>query len=104
MDTCPGIVDRGAAGWNCSMIEVLPPFRRAFDAARDPYAARNALGIVPGLISAPVAFSALPAIPILGERAFITDATVSTFGSNVTIGGGTNKVPVFYNGVNWIVG
>jgi len=49
-------------------------------------------------------FAGLPGSPSVGNRGFVTDATVSTFGSTVSAGGGTNKIPVFYNGTNWIVG
>ena len=36
-------------------------------------------------------------------RTFVTDATVTTFASTVA-GGGGNKVPVWSNGTNWIIG
>lgn len=38
-----------------------------------------------------------------GDRAFVTDASVITFGSNVA-GGGASWMPVVFNGNNWIVG
>jgi hypothetical protein len=38
-----------------------------------------------------------------GARAFVTDATVTTFASTVA-GGGANGVPVVSNGTNWIIG
>lgn len=38
-----------------------------------------------------------------GARAFITDATVTTFASAV-VGGGTNKVPVYSDGTFWRIG
>lgn len=38
-----------------------------------------------------------------GARAFVTDATVTTFASTV-VGGGANAVPVVSNGTNWIIG
>lgn len=38
-----------------------------------------------------------------GDRAFVTDATVTTFATNV-VGGGANWVPVVFNGNNWIIG
>ena len=49
-------------------------------------------------------YSGLPSSPSMGTRWFITDATVSTFGSTVSAGGGTNKMPIFWNGTNWLVG
>jgi len=38
-----------------------------------------------------------------GARAFVTDATATTFASTVA-GGGSNKVPVTSDGTNWIIG
>jgi hypothetical protein len=38
-----------------------------------------------------------------GMRAFVTDATVTTFAVAVA-GGGTNKVPVFHDGTGWKIG
>lgn len=38
-----------------------------------------------------------------GARGFVTDSSVSTFGSTVA-GGGSNKVPVYSDGTNWKVG
>jgi len=38
-----------------------------------------------------------------GSRAFVTDATATTFLSTVT-GGGSNKVPVVSDGTNWLIG
>ena len=38
-----------------------------------------------------------------GMRAFVTDATATTFASAVA-GGGANKVPVFFDGTSWRIG
>lgn len=38
-----------------------------------------------------------------GARAFVTDATTTTFMSTVA-GGGANKVPVVSDGTNWLIG
>jgi len=38
-----------------------------------------------------------------GYRAFVTDATATTFASTVA-GGGANKVPVYSDGTNWKIG
>lgn len=38
-----------------------------------------------------------------GMRAFVTDATATTFASAVA-GGGANGVPVFHDGTNWRIG
>lgn len=45
----------------------------------------------------------LPASPAQGDRSFVTDATATTFLSTVA-GGGSDKVPVVYDGTNWVIG
>lgn len=45
----------------------------------------------------------LPASPVQGDRAMVTDSFIDGFNSNV-VGGGTEVVPVFYNGTQWKVG
>lgn len=56
---------------------------------------------------APCLVSALPAAGSTGAgsgaRAFVTDATATTFASTVA-GGGANSVPVYSDGTNWKVG
>lgn len=49
--------------------------------------------------------SALPSASTAGAgaRAFVTDATATTFLSTVA-GGGSNKVPVVSDGTNWLIG
>lgn len=37
-----------------------------------------------------------------GMKAYVTDANSTTFYS-IVVGGGSNVVPVFYNGVNWVI-
>lgn len=44
-----------------------------------------------------------PASSVVGSRRHVTDATSTTFMS-VVAGGGSNKVPVFFNGTNWVIG
>ena len=39
----------------------------------------------------------------VGYRAFVTDSSVTTFGSTVA-SGGTSKVPVYSDGTNWKIG
>ena len=39
----------------------------------------------------------------VGARAFVTDATSTTFGA-AYVGGSTNKMPVFSNGTGWYIG
>lgn len=48
-------------------------------------------------------FATLPALPLQGDTAFITDALTPTALAPV-VGGGAVVVPVFYDGTNWIVG
>ena len=45
----------------------------------------------------------LPAAGNVGARAFVLDATSTTFLAAV-VGGGTNKVPVVDNGTAWVIG
>lgn len=53
----------------------------------------------------PTVFANLPNPATVGEgsRAYITDAKTTTFYSQVS-GGGSNRVPVFSDGTNWLVG
>jgi hypothetical protein len=51
----------------------------------------------------PSTVAALPASPDQGARAFVTDATATTFLSTVA-GGGSDKVPVVYDGTDWVIG
>jgi hypothetical protein len=52
----------------------------------------------------PTTFGQLPnPVGNAGARAFITDCTVSTFGT-AAAGGGSNQVPVWSNGTAWYVG
>lgn len=56
-------------------------------------------------VSGNYAVANLPSASTLGAgaRAFVTDSSVSTFGSAVA-GGGSTKVPVYSDGTNWKVG
>jgi hypothetical protein len=49
--------------------------------------------------------AALPSAATVGAgaRAFVTDATSSTF-HNTVVGGGSTKVPVVSDGTNWLIG
>jgi len=53
----------------------------------------------------PVTVANLPSASTagVGSRGFVTDSSVSTFGSTVA-GGGSTKVPVYSDGSNWKVG
>ena len=48
-------------------------------------------------------FANLPASPALGQRDFITNCNTIVFLA-VAAGGGANKVPVVWNGAQWLVG
>jgi len=39
----------------------------------------------------------------IGSRAFVTDSSITTFGS-IVASGGTDKVPVYSDGIDWRVG
>ena len=50
-------------------------------------------------------FANLPASPVQGERAMISDGpSYSTFGTVVAAGGGSNYMPLFWDGSNWRMG
>lgn len=53
----------------------------------------------------PFLVSHLPSAVTAGAqaKAFVEDATTTTFGSTV-VGGGTNKVPVYSDGAVWKIG
>jgi hypothetical protein len=67
----------------------------------------NQLDKVIGQLNAnvPVLVANLPSASVagIGSRAFVTDSSVSTFGSTIA-GGGSTKVPVYSDGTNWKVG
>src|ERR1700681_4784609 len=48
-------------------------------------------------------FGTLPASPVVGQRAVITNSNTATFMANAAAGGG-NIVPVFGDGTHWRVG
>lgn len=47
-------------------------------------------------------FAGLPASPVAGMMAYVTDSNTVTWGATVA-GSSTNKVQVWYNGTNWTV-
>ena len=51
-------------------------------------------------------YSDLPSPSTVGVRAFISDANVAATGNfgAIVSGGGSNNVPVFSDGTNWLVG
>ena len=53
----------------------------------------------------PVTVASLPtaSTALRGMKMFVSDATATTFASTV-VGGGSNYVPVYCNGSNWVIG
>jgi len=49
-----------------------------------------------------VAFADLPAAPVTGMVAVVTNSNTVTWGATIA-GGGANIVLAFYNGTNWTV-
>ena len=60
--------------------------------------------ITPYVTTTATVVASLPAAATAGAgaRAFVTDATATTFLSTVA-GGGANKVPVVSDGTNWLI-
>jgi hypothetical protein len=86
------------------MTKPLDPFSEVVDEKRRWTA--DWYSWLTGLAAPPIATVAgLPPAARLGvgERAFVTDATVTTFGT-VVAGGGSNKVPVYSDGTSWRIG
>lgn len=64
-------------------------------------------GIYDGLVlQKTFTFATLPTAPLINTRTFISDGSVVALGNFGTIaaGGGSNKVPVYYDGTNWRIG
>lgn len=55
-----------------------------------------------GVIIPEVAFDSLPASPVIGQIANVSNSNTNTWGANVA-GGGSNHVQVRWNGSNWTV-
>ena len=97
-----------ALGWNSTT---------AFNSTRDLALARDSAGVVKitdgstgtGYLKLiPTTVSGLTAAATVGAgtKAFVTDSTstLSAHHGQIVVGGGTNFVPVFSDGTNWIVG
>ena len=65
---------------------------------------RNNGGVIDTMRTQSGTFSTLTNPALAGDTGFITDATVSTFGTAVTVGGGASSVPVYWDGLTWRVG
>jgi hypothetical protein len=60
-------------------------------------------GVIPATTIYKVANLPSAATSGVGSRAFVSDATATTFASTVA-GGGANNVPVYSDGTNWKIG
>lgn len=49
-----------------------------------------------------VVFASLPATPVAGMVAYVTDSNTATWGATIA-GSSNNKVLAWYNGTNWTV-
>lgn len=49
-----------------------------------------------------VAFADLPAVPVAGMMAYVTDSDTVVWGATI-VGGSTDKVLAWFNGTNWTV-
>lgn len=74
-----------------------------FSASLNAWTAQDAGAVNYLLGSARVTTVAGLGTPTLGLRAIVTDATATTFASNVA-GGSTNTVPVYADGTHWKIG
>jgi hypothetical protein len=79
-------------------------------ATTNPMAIYNASGTLIANIGAlgdtkvgAVTYANLPATPSAGTIITVTDATVNTWGTTISAGGGSNTVLAFYNGTAWTV-
>jgi len=81
-------------------------FRRYWDnlstAIEEVIADVSALSTSFSLISTSTTVSLLPASPAV-KRRIVTDADSTTFNS-IVAGGGSNIVPVFFDGTDWRIG
>lgn len=48
-------------------------------------------------------YATLPASPAIGQMVVVTDSTVNTWGTAITMGGGTDVVLAWWNGAAWDV-
>src|SRR5271166_2167975 len=48
-------------------------------------------------------YASLPGSPTLGQIVCVTDSTVATWSTPITVGGGTHFVLAWWNGTNWTV-
>jgi hypothetical protein len=90
------------AGRSIMALTNSAPFRMALsnDVAPASPIAQTIGTTVAGLATA---FPAGALGPIAGDRAVVTDATSTVFLA-AAVGGGTNRVPVFYDGTGWKIG
>jgi hypothetical protein len=61
----------------------------------------------PSIITTPLTVATLPAAPVAGQRAFVTDSNAASLTAGigaVLAAGGSAHVPVVYDGTNWRIG
>ncbi len=61
----------------------------------------------PSLITTACTVATLPAAPVAGQRAFVTDSDAASFTAGIgaiVAAGGSTHVPVIYDGTNWRIG
>ena len=104
----------GAARFTDSSTTAFGGIQFGGTSAAYPALKRNGAGIdIVGADNTNVSFIRVPGVTVaslpsastagVGARSFVTDATVAVYASTVA-GGGSNKVPVFSDGTNWIIG
>lgn len=69
--------------------------------ARDVQARTGTFGT--SVVTSVLTVATLPAVPVAGSRAMVSDALAPAFGAPVAAGGAVT-IPVFYDGAAWIVG
>lgn len=102
-----GRVDFSPSGWMGFDVDNTYDFGNvAANRPRNIFAGTSVVTPATGYVkTTATTVAALPAAATAGAgaRAFVTDATATTFLSTVT-GGGANKVPVVSDGTNWLIG
>jgi hypothetical protein len=98
----------GLAMFNAWMSAASGTFARAFRVVNHAgtelaFWHKDGTITAPTIRTPPFVFAALPGPGEAGRRLFLTDCSTATFGA-IVAGGGTNKVPIYDDGVNWRVG
>jgi hypothetical protein len=100
-----GAKDGAAAtttAYGCHVMFIPGTFSADWDVVAYGGTAAGDGSTVTTISTTPITVAGLPA-GVAGMRAFVTDATTTTFNA-IVAGGGTNAVPVFSDGTNWKIG